>query len=127
MMKIAFPVQEDHGFDSKVYNHFGSAGIFIIINSETGEKKLVNNADLNHIHGQCQPLAALNGAVVDGIVVGGVGRGALSKLRNAGIKVFRAVEGTVAENLKLFKDGQLPEFEMNHICAGHGKGGVCAH
>ncbi len=126
-MKIAFPVQTDNGVGSPVYNHFGSAHTFIVIDSETGETESVGNADLNHIHGQCQPLDALNGAVVDGIAVGGIGRGALSKLRNAGIKIFRAVEGTVAENLKLFKEGELPEFEMNHICAGHGANGECAH
>ena len=126
-MKIAFPVQEDHGIDSQVYNHFGSAGTFIVINSETGEKKFVNNADLNHIHGHCQPLTALNGSVVDAVVVGGIGRGALQKLKKAGIKGFRAVEGTVEENLKLFKEGKLPEFSMNHVCAGHGKDGECAH
>ena len=126
-MKIAFPVQEDHGMGSQVYNHFGSAGTFIVINSETGEKKFVNNADLNHIHGQCQPLTALNGAVVDAVVVGGIGRGALQKLKKAGIKGIRAVEGTVEENLKLFKKGKLPEFSMNHVCAGHGKDGACAH
>ncbi len=126
-MKIAFPVQADQGMGSQVYNHFGSANTFIVVDSETGATDSVGNADLNHIHGQCQPLEALNGAVVDGIAVGGIGRGALNKLRKADIQVFRAVEGTVSENLALFQAGQLPQFEMNHLCAGHGKDGVCAH
>jgi len=126
-MKIAFPVQEDHGIDSRVYNHFGSAGTFLVINSETNEEKVVKNADFNHIHGQCQPLSALNGAVVDAVVVGGIGRGALRKLRKAGIQVFRAGKGTVAENLKRFKKGQLSEFAMDQICTGHGQDGGCVH
>ncbi|MCP3951772.1 MAG: diguanylate cyclase [Desulfobacterales bacterium] len=126
-MKIAFPVQTEDGLGSQVYNHFGSASTFFVVDSETGEGESVGNADLNHIHGQCQPLAALNGAIVDAIVVGGIGRGALHKLQKAGIKSFKAVEGSVAENLELFKSGKLPEFPVNHNCAGHGADGGCAH
>jgi len=126
-MKIAFPIQTDQGLESEVYNHFGSANTFFIVDSETGTGESVTNADLNHIHGQCKPLAALNGAVADAIVVGGIGRGALRKLLKEGIKAFKAVEGSVAENLDLFKSGKLPEFPATHDCGGHGKDGGCAH
>ena len=126
-MKIAFPIQADQGLESAVYNHFGSANTFFIFDSETDEGKSVTNADLHHIHGQCQPLAALNGAVADAIVVGGIGRGALKKLLKEGIKAYKAVEGTVGENLALYKSGKLPEFPADHDCGGHGKDGGCAH
>ena len=126
-MKVAFPIQTDEGLESRVYNHFGSANTFFVVDAETGEGEAVGNADLNHIHGQCQPLAALNGAVVDAIVVGGIGKGALRKLLKAGIKSYRAVEGSVAENLDLFKSGKLPEFPADYDCGGHGKDGTCAH
>ncbi len=126
-MKIAFPINADQGLQSQVYNHFGSATTFFVVDSETGAGESVHNADLNHIHGQCQPLAALSGAIVDAIVVGGMGRGAMRKLHNEGIKTFKAVEGTVGENLDLYKSGKLPEFPKNHKCAGHGQDGGCAH
>ena len=126
-MKVAFPIQTDEDLESQVYNHFGSANTFFVIDTETGEGEAVGNADLNHIHGQCQPLAALNGAVVDAIVVGSIGKGALRKLLKAGIKSYRAVEGSVAENLGLFKSGKLPEFPADYDCGGHGKDGGCAH
>ena len=126
-MKVAFPIQTDKGLESRVYNHFGSANTFFVVDTETGAGEAVGNADLNHIHGQCQPLAALNGAVVDAIVVGGIGKGALRQLLKAGVKSFKAVEGSVAENLDLFKSGKLTEFPANHDCRGHGKVGACAH
>ena len=36
-MKVAFPTQENIGFDSIVYSHFGSARFFIIIDEKTGD------------------------------------------------------------------------------------------
>ena len=126
-MKIAFPTQEDVGVESSVYGHFGTARFFIVVDSKTGELEVLANQDIEHIHGMCQPLAALGGKVVDAVVVGGIGGGALSKLAKAGIKTFRAVEGTVCENLELVKTGKLPEFTMQHTCAGHQIGGECAH
>jgi len=125
-MKIAFPVQSDQGMRSPVFNHFGSAPLFVVIDSDTYAATPIPNADRNHINGQCQPLAALNGIALDAVIVGGIGPGALRKLRNRGIRVLKAAAGTVGENLNLFSDGQLAEFLDNDICAGHGNAG-CAH
>ena len=127
-MKIAFPTQENKNIESPVYSHFGSARFFIIVDADTGEQETVDNHDLNHAHGKCQPLVALGGTSVDAVVVGGIGGGALKKLAEAGVKTYRAVEGTVSENLSLFKDGKLPQFTMDHTCKGHQHGiGGCAH
>ncbi len=126
-MKIAFPTQEDMGDKSAVYGHFGSAAMFIIVDTDTGALETVVNQDLNHTHGNCRPLAALGNNPVDGVVVGGIGGGALTKLSKAGIKVYRAVEGTVSENLQLIKTGKLPAFSMEHTCSHqHGIAG-CVH
>ncbi|MGD9363722.1 MAG: NifB/NifX family molybdenum-iron cluster-binding protein, partial [Desulfobacterales bacterium] len=87
-----------------------------------------DNHDLNHAHGKCQPLVALGGKTVDAVVVGGIGGGALKKLTEEGVKTYRAVEGTVSENLSLIKDGKLPEFTLDHTCKGHQHGiGECVH
>jgi predicted Fe-Mo cluster-binding NifX family protein len=49
------------------------------------------------------------------------------KLGNAGIAAYRAVEGTVSENLALIKDDKLPLFSVDQTCAGHGNNGECSH
>lgn len=126
-MKIAFPTQQDAGIDSVVFGHFGTAPTFIVIDSETGEVSAIGNRDLNHQHGKCQPLVAIGGQSVDAVVVGGIGGGALRQLNASGIKVFRAVEGTIAENHALFKAGKLPEFAMNQTCGGHQGLSECHH
>lgn len=124
-MKIAFPSQEDRGLESPVFGHFGTARYFVIVEHPGTVVTTVRNADLNHEHGQCQPLAALGGHPVDAVVVGGIGGGALRKLLQSGIKVFRAVEGSVAENHALITDGKLPEFDMLDTCGGHAGGHAC--
>ena len=123
-MKIAFPSEDDKGVNSIVYGHFGSARCFIMV--ETDTVKTAINQDVGHQHGKCQPLHALGGNV-DAVVVGGIGRGALSRLLDSGIKVYRAVEGTIEQNLELIKSGHLREFTLDQSCAGHVKHGACAH
>jgi predicted Fe-Mo cluster-binding NifX family protein len=125
-MKIAFPTQENKDRQSEVHNHFGSAPYFIVVDTDTDDLSSLDNMNLNHTHGNCQPLAALGGTAVDAVVVGGIGGGALRKLLNNGIKTYRAVEGTVQDNLELIKDGKLPEFSPDHTCQGHHHGiGEC--
>jgi len=72
-------------------------------------------------------LTALAGRAVDAIIVGGIGAGALNKLNAKGIMAYRAVEGTVNENLALIKSGLLPLFTLDQTCAGHGSGEECNH
>ncbi len=126
-MKIAFPINNDLGTDSQVFNHFGSAELFIIVETEHREFELVVNEDRDHLHGQCQPLSALGGNSVDAVVVGGIGGGALKKLMSASIIVYRAVEGSVQENLELIQKNRLPEFTLDQTCAGHSISGGCIH
>ena len=126
-MKIAFPTQNNTGMDSLVFGHFGSAPNFVIVDVDSGVYESISNPDRDHQHGQCQPLKALDGRTVDAVVVGGIGAGALIKLNEAGIKTYRAVEGTVRENLELIESGSLPILSLDQTCAGHRKGGGCAH
>jgi predicted Fe-Mo cluster-binding NifX family protein len=124
-MKVGFAVQSNEGVESKVYDHFGSAPAFVIIDTNEEYLNTVDNRDLHHAHGACNPIMALGGSRVDAVVVGGIGAGALRKLNADGIRVYRAVDPTVKGNLELLKDNKLPELLMNQTCGGHQ--GNCAH
>ena len=126
-MKVCFPVEDAKGVDSEVYGHFGSAPVFIIVDTKDNQVTTINNKDQHHAHGACNPLKALDNQNVDAIVVGGIGAGALTKLNQQGIKVFRAEAQKVKENIGLLKGGGLPEFTMQHTCAGHGHIKGCGH
>jgi len=79
-MKVCFPVVVNQGLASQIFNHFGSAPEFLIVDVTTGEFKSISNSDQIHQHGACNPVAGLGGHHVDAIVVGGIGGGALHKL-----------------------------------------------
>jgi len=124
-MKVCFAVQEDQGIESIVYNHFGSAPAFIIVDTELQKSVTVNNRDLNHVHGACSPVKAIGGQDVEAVVVGGIGAGAIRGLNAAGIKVYGSVKETVKDNLDLLIENKLPELSMFNACSGH-QGG-CGH
>ena len=102
-MKICVPVEVNNGLESRPFGHFGSA-------------------DLGHEHGMCQPIKALAGNVVDAVIVGGIGQGAIAKLNSMGIKVYKAQGETIKDNLQLYKENKLQEFSRNHTCSHDGCG-----
>jgi len=124
-MKVGFPVQRDEGINSQVYNHFGSAPVFIVVDTEGNGVQRINNRDLHHVHGACNPIMALNGQKLDALIVGGIGGGALVKLNAMGVKVYEAGSPTVQENLSLLKENKLPELSRDRSCRAH-EGG-CGH
>ncbi len=125
-MKICFPTENLLGLDSTVYGHFGSAPGFVIVDTESNVIEEIKNSDQHHAHGMCQPMKALGGRSVDAVAVGGIGMGALMKLQNQGVRVFRVAQGTVGQNVTMILNRELPEFDASLTCAGH-TGGGCAH
>ncbi len=124
-MKVGFAVQQNEGVESRVYEHFGSAPAFIIVDTEGEHVLTVNNQDLNHVHGACNPVMALDGKSVDAMVVGGIGTGAITKLNAMGVKVYAAAASTVKENLELLTQDKLEELSVYNACRAH-QGG-CGH
>lgn len=119
-MNICIPVEDNQGLDSAVCAHFGSAPFFLMVDTETFAFKAVPNNDRHHAHGMCHPVAALAGEKVDGIVVGGIGMGALNKLNTAGYQVFQSRFSTAKETIDAFKNGKLSVFSTQNVCGGHG-------
>lgn len=126
-MKVCFPVKNVQELESEVYGHFGSAPVFILVDTEKREALTINNHDQHHAKGMCSPLRALGGHEIDCVVVGGIGGGALMKLNQAGIRVYKAMGLTVKDNLDLLHAGKLPVFQPGHVCAGHSLSGGCSH
>jgi len=118
-MIICIPVMEDRGLDSPVSAHFGSAPAFVLADTETRAISAVQNDNAHHVHGMCQPLAALGGQKYDAVVVGGIGAGALSKLQAAGITVYRATGGTVSDILAAVESGVMQVMTLQGACGGH--------
>jgi predicted Fe-Mo cluster-binding NifX family protein len=91
----------------------------MIVDTDANACRLIVNNNAHHAHGMCQPLAALAGESVDGIIVGGIGMGALMRLQAAGIGVYRAAHATVREAVAAFKEGSLRPVGQDEACAAH--------
>jgi predicted Fe-Mo cluster-binding NifX family protein len=121
-MNICIPIDKDQGLQSPVCAHFGSAPAFLIVDTESGTCRAIPNRNQHHGHGMCMPLQSLQGEAIDGMVVGGIGMGALNKLNAAGIQVFISRHPTVAETIDAFKAGTLEPMRPGMACAHHAHG-----
>jgi len=121
-MTICIPIDEDHGLESAVSQHFGSALRYLIVDTRTGACRSIANEHRRGGRGMCQPLAAVRREPIDGVVVGDIGRRALQRLEDDGIRVFRAVPATVKETVAALEAGRLDAVTPADACAGHGHG-----
>jgi predicted Fe-Mo cluster-binding NifX family protein len=130
-MNLCIPVEADQGLQSPVCAHFGSAPLFLFVDLDKDDYHTKPNQHLHDGHGGCMPLRALDGEAVDGLIVGGIGMGAINKLRAGGIRVFLSDQPTVELTIQAYKDGKLREANPANACNQHGHGhdggGGCGH
>lgn len=119
-MMICIPVEEDLGLRSRVCAHFGSAPAFVVVDTDSGACRTILNDNRHQGHGMCAPVALLQGERIDGVVVGGIGMGALNKFNAADIRVYVSEHATVEETVAAFKAGSVKPMEPGRACAGHG-------
>ena len=109
-MKIAITATGKE-ISSAVDPRFGRAKFFIVVDTETNDSAAHDNAqNLNAAQGagiQSAETVARLGA--EAIITGNVGPKAFRALNAAGIKVLLTKEGTVADAIRMFKAGELPE------------------
>jgi predicted Fe-Mo cluster-binding NifX family protein len=126
-MRICFPIENDRGLDSTVSDHFGSAPLFLLTDTVSGEATVISNSDQHHSHGACNPLQALQGNRIEGIAVRNIGAGAIGHLTRSGLRVYKATEETVRANVDKLVSNTLSEYTPSDGCSGHGHGGGCCH
>lgn len=117
-MKICFPVMKDVGFESMVFDHFGTAAFFLVFDTETADLITIENLDKDHMPGSCKPIEALGGHSVDVVIAMGLGAGALIGLSQAGMHIYQAQGQTIKENLDLWENGLFKK-TFPAACTGH--------
>lgn len=119
-MKLCLPVNENRGIDSRICAHFGSAPFFMIVDTDSLDCKTIVNTNQHHAHGMCQPLTALSGEQFNGIIVSGIGAGALNKLHAQNIKVYKSGgQASIKEIVMAYKNGHLSEMDISSACSHH--------
>lgn len=128
-MKICIPIRDNRGLHSKVFPHFGAAPRFLVVDTDTGSCRAVENTSRRRPHGRCWPMEVFAGERVDAVVVRGIGAGALSKLQDAGVTVYHADQPIVEDAVVAAKAGALAPATAEHAHAharqrhGHGHDG----
>ena len=128
-MKICIPTEDNHGLESRVYDHFGSAPFFAMMDADSDRLEVVRNTDLDHRHHSCHHIDGLKTHNVDVVVCNGVGRRAFAALQEAGIDVLAPEQATVADIVSAMRAGEVRQLSTDEACGGgrHGYGQENCH
>lgn len=115
-MKIAFPIKTDNGLESEIYDHFGTAEQFIIVDSESRTFEIAENQKCSDEKSPCKSHQFAKELTIDAVVTHCIGQGSLRNLNASTITVYQAQEGSLLDNLALMEQGKLKLFHMFDIC-----------
>ena len=91
---------------------FGRCAYFAIADLETDKKDLIENPSASSGGGAGVAAGQLMADKdVSAVITGNVGPNAMNVLKAAGIEIYRGVDGTVDENIELYKSKVLQKIE----------------
>lgn len=121
-MKIA--VTHEMG---NIFQHFGHTQQFKLYETEGTEIKKISLLNTNGSgHGALAGLLKDNG--VDVLICGGIGGGAQTALKDAGIRLYGGVQGSADAAVVAFLKSELiynPDVKCDHHDHEHGEGHTC--
>jgi len=110
-MKIAFAT-DGNNLKDKIALHFGRAKNFLIFDTEKETFEVFENPE---IKGKELPPDFLAKQGVKAVIVFSLGPKAFEKFKNYKIEVFKAINGTILENIEKFKEGKLKKLSKEDI------------
>ncbi|BDH79941.1 MAG TPA: dinitrogenase iron-molybdenum cofactor biosynthesis protein [Methanothermobacter sp.] len=120
-MKIAI-ASSGKDIESKISRFFGRAPFFIILDMEDKEiissEVIENSSALQSGGAGIKTAQLLANKGVDAVISFSTGPNVFEILNKLNIKIYRATEGSVEENLALFKEGNLEEIKSQDNIRG---------
>ncbi len=110
-MKIAFATDGKNP-EAEIALHFGRAKNFLLYDTGKGSFEVFENPE---IKGKGLPPDFLKRQNVKVVVAFGLGPMAFEKFKNYKIEAFKAIEGTILENIEKFKEGKLKKLSKEDI------------
>ncbi|MBN3037728.1 MAG: NifB/NifX family molybdenum-iron cluster-binding protein [Candidatus Diapherotrites archaeon] len=111
-MKIAIPVTEKNGLESRVSSHFGHVSFFFVY--DTNDKSSAFFECEEHEHERCTPVDVLVREGVAAVFVHGIGSRAIEALSELGLKALTGPYSTVREVIS-----NLPSLKSLEEGCGH--------
>jgi len=112
-MKIAVPIDGEGGLEDTVAEHFGRAKNFLVYDTETRSFEIFPNPEV--AGGTEFPPDFLYRKEVKTIIVFSLGTLAYNKFKNYNVKMYKAVNGAIAENIQKLKENKLRELQEEDI------------
>ncbi len=120
-MIVAVPLETSEGLDSLICEHFGSAPLYAVCDTQSGRLQIVDNANKGHVHGQCSPIDVFSQNNIEAVLCKGIGARAIGKLKMLNIDVFVAGGlSTLSEALESLKRGTMRKVANQDACQAHG-------
>ncbi len=120
-MIVAVPLETSEGLDSMICEHFGSAPLYAVYDTESGRLRIVDNSNSGHVHGQCSPIDVFSQNTITAVLCKGIGARAIGRLKMLNIDVY-AAEGLsrLTEAINSYKSGLMRKVDAEDACQAHG-------
>ena len=119
-MKLCIPIDEDNGLKSETSLLFASAKHFIVIDPETMNYQVIDNPDPLKDADPAKTVNQLCEHAVTHVIVGGIGRDALTELQESNIQVYTSEKDQVEEIVDAFKNDEVTPVILGHSCERRG-------
>ena len=116
-MKVAIPTTDDRGVDSMVFEHFGKAPYYTVVDTETGQAEAEPNRG-QHCGGTQSPAELISESGVNAVFCANLGRRAVKLFGDEGILVFWVAQGNVKGALEDYSAGRLQRATEEGACSG---------
>jgi predicted Fe-Mo cluster-binding NifX family protein len=107
--RIAIPVGGSKSLDEEIYEHFGHAPYFVLVDIENkivvNVETITNEAAEEHSPGDVPSLLASRGVNV--VIVRGMGKRAEDYFKELGITVIRGAEGKIKDIIQHYIENKL--------------------
>jgi len=110
-MKIAFATNGKN-LNDEIALHFGQAKSILIFDSKKKTFEVFENPELK---GEGLPPDFLKSQNADAVIAFSLGSRAFGKFKNYKIKVLKAQEGTILENIEKFGEGKLKKLTKEDV------------
>jgi predicted Fe-Mo cluster-binding NifX family protein len=125
-MKLAFPVNNNNGLESRISAHYSKCEYFLLVDvdgKKTGSPAAMPNkvpADVKDVRGAVAFMLAGKG--VEGVIVDEIAEKDRLALVGNNIRIFLGAKGTVSEAITQYLDGKLKE---SSECKDPKTGSIC--
>ena len=113
-MKLVLPV-ESKSLDAPVCPYFGRTPFYVLFDTDSGEHEFLDNDAVTSQGGAgVRASQALVNSGAEVLITYRCGENAAQVLNAAGVKMYKAQDGSVNDNIAAFKDGKLSLLTETH-------------